>query len=167
MTTNMTTRIASAELERIACELELAREAVALLERLKSAVDRVARLTVEQERAVRARDKALAAEAKAQEQSRFGSISNLTVTDDTPNEHLVRSQFTISYTKPAWNGRASVPKNHSAAGFGVLPPDVFAYLIERCPERIPAKIMALAPDNPEAAFKRYFVALKRGHVVGA
>jgi hypothetical protein len=164
MTTNMTSRLATAELERITVELAEAREDVALLERLKSAVDRVSRLAAEQDKAIKARDKALAAEAKAEEQSRFGGINDLVVTDNTPDEHVLRSGFTITYTKPAWNGRASVPKAHSVGGFGALHPDVFRYLIERCPERIPAKIMALAPDNPVAAFNRYFVSLKRGYV---
>jgi hypothetical protein len=55
---------------------------------------------------------------------------------------------------------------HSRGGFGALPPAVLDYLIEKCPERIPAKIMALAPDNPRQAFNRYFMGLKRGCLVG-
>jgi hypothetical protein len=43
---------------------------------------------------------------------------------------------------------------------------VLDYLIEKCPDRIPAKIMALAPDNPRDAFSRYFAGLKRGCLIG-
>jgi hypothetical protein len=39
-------------------------------------------------------------------------------------------------------------------------------LIERCPDRIPGKIMALAPDKPREAFGRYFAGLRRGCFIG-
>ena len=55
---------------------------------------------------------------------------------------------------------------HSRNSFGALPPDVREYLIDQRPDLIPAKITALAPDNPREAFARYFVGLKRGCLIG-
>lgn len=165
MTTNMTSRIAAAELERITAELTEARADVAMLERLKSANDRVARLTAEQEKAIKARDKALAAETKANDERRFASISNVSVTDGkTAAENVVRSTFTITYSKPAFDGRSTRVREHTCEGFGPLPPEVLDYIIEKRPDLIPAKIMALAPDSPRDALRRYFVALRRGYV---
>jgi hypothetical protein len=158
--------IAAAELERIAADLHAACEDVALLERLKSAKDRVTRLTAEQEKVTKERDRALAAEAKAADAARFAGISDVSVTDGSPNENVLRSDFTITYTKPYWDGRETRQKQQSATSFGSLPADVLAYLMDKRPDLIPAKIMALAPDDPKAAFGCYFVSLKRGHVAG-
>jgi hypothetical protein len=159
---------ADANLTRIRLELASAEEDVALLERLKSAVGRVERLTAEQAKAIKERDKLTAAEARADKAARFAGISDVTVTEspETVREHALRASFTITWTKPVWDGRASLPARHSIGGFGALPPDVLQYLIENCPDRIPAKIMALAPDNPREAFGRYFRGLKRGCIVG-
>jgi hypothetical protein len=159
---------AAAELDRINTELKAALDDFALLERLKSATDRVKRLTAEQEKAIKERDKALAAEAKAAEASRFADIREVTVTEhpETVREHVLRANYTIKYVRLTWDGRTSAPAQRSADGFSALPSDVMDYLIERRPERIPAKIMALAPDRPRDAFNRYFASLRRGHVAG-
>jgi hypothetical protein len=155
----------TAEIERIEADLELARDDVALLERLKSATDRVARLTGELEKVTTARSKALAAEAKANDERRFAAISNVSVTDGkTAAENVVRSTFTITYSRPAFDGRSTRVREHTCEGFGPLPPEVLDYIIEKRPDLIPAKIMALAPDSPRDAFRRYFVALRRGYV---
>jgi hypothetical protein len=169
MTDNNTRSLmAAADLERITVELDVAREDLALLERLKSAQDRLNRLTADHAKATKELDKARAADAKAAKAARFAGISDLTVTEspDTVREHVLRADWTIGWTSPTWDGRCTLPTRHSIGGFGALPPDVFQYLIECCPERIPAKIMALAPDNPRAAFHRYFTGLKRGSIVG-
>lgn len=168
MTTNTDrSLIATAELARITADLDAALEDVALLERLKSAADRVSRLTAEKEKAIKARDKALSAEAKAAEENHFARISDVDVTEhpETVPENVIRSSFTITYTRLTWDGWASRPAQHSVTGFGILPPDVLEYLIERRPERIPPKIMALAPDNPRDAFRRYFSSQRRGFIL--
>jgi hypothetical protein len=165
MTTNTNrSQIAAADLERIAAELTDAQADLDLLDRLKSAADRVARLTAEQGKATKERDRALAAEAKAAEATRFAHISDVQVIEhpETVRENVIRSSFTITYTRMAWNGHTSAPAQQSATGFGILPPDVLDYLIERRPDRIPAKIMALSPDNPRDAFRRYFASQRRG-----
>jgi hypothetical protein len=153
-----------ADLERIDADLEIALADVALLERLKSAQDRVARLTAEQEKATKARDKALAAEAKAHQDARFAGLVDVQITDKTPEENVVRSLFVITYSRPTWDGRTSRVTQHERSSFGSLPPEVLDYIIEKRPELIPAKIMALAPDSPRDAFRRYFVSTRRGFV---
>lgn len=160
---------ANLDLERISTDLHDAQTDLALLERLKSAQDRVTRLTAEQAKAIKERDKAVAAEAKAAKDARFAAISNVRVTESgvTLLEHVLRSSWHITWTKPTWDGRNANPlTEHSAGGFTTCPPDVLDYLIEICPEQIPAKIMALAPDDPTQALNRYFVSTKRGYVQG-
>ena len=154
------------ELDRITHELEDARADVAMLERLKSAVDREKRLSTEQGKAIATRDRALAAEAQAQELARFAGISSVRVTNDTPDENVLRASFTIEYTKPRWNMYETVATAYSTVGFGTLPPEILDYLIEKRPGLIPADIQALAPDNPREAFGRYFVSKRRGYIVG-
>jgi len=169
MTNTMTrSRIAAANLDRIASELREAEADVALLERLKSATDRVNRLTAEHAKAIKEQDKAAAADVKEAKSARLAGISDVTVTEhpDTQREHVLRASFTIHWTKPTWNGRSNPPTKHSMTGFGACPPEVLEYLIERCPERIPSKIMALAPDHPREAFRTYFRGLKRGCFIG-
>jgi hypothetical protein len=154
----------AAELSSITTELEAARADMALLERLKSAADRVSRLSAEHDKATAALNAAKVREAKAKEDARFAGIEHLAIDDTSPDANLVRSNFKISYARPTWDGRATVPRHHTASGFSLLDRDVLSYIIERCPERIPHKIMALAPDNPRLAFDRYFVSLRRGYV---
>ena len=162
--TNRSSRAIAAELASINAELEAAREDMTLLERLKSAADRVTRLTAEQEKKLAAHRAAVATEAEAKVDARFAGISDVQVTDSTPMETVLRSSFQITYVRPAWDGYRTVPKRQSANGFGVLAPEVLDYLIARCPERIPAKIMALAPENPRRALDRYFVGVRRGYI---
>lgn len=139
-----------------------------MLERLKSAVDRVKRLSIDYDKASAARDKAVAAEAKAREVERFAGISNVRVTQSphTLGENVLRAAFTIEYTKPRWNMYETVPTDYSVDGFGPLPPEVLDYIIVKQPGLIPAAIMALAPDSPVDAFRQYFVGLRRGYLVG-
>jgi hypothetical protein len=162
---NRSSILIAAEIERIEADLQLARDDVALLERLKSATDRVVRLVAEHEKATAARTKTLAAEAKANDERRFAGISDVSVTAaKTENENVVRSNFTIRYSTPTWDGRSTRVREHSREGFGALPPEVLDYIIDKCPDLIPAKIIALAPDSPRDAFRRYFVSLRRGYV---
>lgn len=167
-TAELRQRVAAAadNLDRIAADLSAALADVALLERLKSATDRVSRLTADQDKAIKEQDRAIAAAAKAEKASRFAGITDVSVTSSTQqHENLLRSGFTISYTKPTWDGRTTRGQKHSSDGFGTLPPEVLDYIIEKRPDLIPAKIMALAPELPRDAFRRYFVSLKRGFVV--
>jgi hypothetical protein len=167
MTDNNTRSLmAAADLDRITVELDVAREDLALLERLKSAHDRVNRLTTEREKAIKERDRALAAEAKAVKAKRFAGITDLRVSETHTGEHVLRSSWTIQWTKPAWDGRATLPRQHSCEGFGGLPTDVFDYLIEERSDLIPAKIMALDPSDARKAFHRYFLGLRRGCLIG-
>jgi hypothetical protein len=127
----------------------------------------VARLTAERDKATKERDKALAAEAKSAEANRFAQNSDVQGTEhpETVREHVLHASWTIHWTKPTWNGRTSAPTQHSVTGFGIVPPDVLAYLMDKRPDLIPSKIMALAPDNPRDAFRRYFASQRRGFIV--
>ena len=163
--TNMTTNnqgslCAAMDLEQISAELEKAQADVAMLERLK-------RLSIEYGKASAARDKAIASEAKAIEAERFAGIGNVRVTQsaNTIGENLLRSAFTIAYTKPRWDMYEMVQTPYSVDGFGPLPPEVLDYIILKRPSLIPSAISALNPDCPTDAFRQYFLILRRGYQV--
>ncbi|WP_029868159.1 hypothetical protein [Sphingomonas sp. UNC305MFCol5.2] len=166
-TTKITAAQASAALAQISADLVQAEQDLALLERLKSAGDRVKRLTADRAKAVGDRDTALAVERKAREDARFKDLSDLRVVEvGKTDEGVLRSAWTINYTRIAYDmdsGR-NVPQPVAISGFGGLPDNVFALLIEQHPDRIPAKIMALAPNDPKEAFARYFRGLTRGFI---
>lgn len=158
--------IAAAKLARVTEELEAAQSDVALLERLKSAQDRVKRLLPEQEAALAEAAAAKDAESLAREEQRFAGLAGISVKDVRPEDNVTRSTFEISYTRLAYDfeARTQVPSDHTVTGFLALPDEVFAFLIAKHPDKIPAKIMDLCPSNPTTAFERYFMALRRGFV---
>lgn len=166
-TLKITAAQASATLARINADLAEAQQDLALLERLKAAPDRVKRLTADQAKTIKERDNALAAEQNARREARFTGLSDLRVVDTTPGESVLRSGFTITYTRIAYDmdSGQNAPQPVTISGFGALPDNVFAFLIERHPDRIPAKIMALAPNDPEEALNRYFLGLRRGVIL--
>jgi hypothetical protein len=159
--------MAAANINRISADLAEAQADLDLLERLKSASDRVTRLTAELAKATKEGDRAIAAEAKATKAKLFSGITDVTVTESpkTANEGVLRSSWTIAWTKPTWDGRRTRPMQHSATGFMALSPEVLDYIIEERPDLIPAKIIALAPDSPREAFYRYSASIKRGSVI--
>ncbi|MBA3678494.1 MAG: hypothetical protein H0W74_14020 [Sphingosinicella sp.] len=161
---------AASNLFRVMQELSEAQADVALLERLKGAEARVKRLTAEQQTAVAEQDAAMTAEAEAAEAAKFQGFTDITVKDKRPAEsNVLTSTFQITYTRLTFDmdANASVPMPHTCNGFGELPNLAFDYLVDKYPQRIPAKIMALAPGEPREAFKRYFMGLKRGYLKGS
>jgi hypothetical protein len=112
---------------------------------------------------------ALANEAEAERQARLAGFGNITVTVAYPSNYegnLLRAIFTVEYTRLQYNMafRAAVMKPHKLIGFSALPADVLEYLVEKRPEAIPAEISNLAPADPWEAFRRYFLALRRGRL---
>lgn len=146
--------------------LREAEQDVALLERLSGAEARVKALTADLAKAKSAEEKATAARVQAAYDARFADLSDIRVIDTTPDEGVLRSGFTITYTRTAYDmdRQENVPSPISISGFGGLPDNVFAFLQERHPDRIPEKIMSLAPGDPTEAFNRYFRGLRRGYV---
>lgn len=153
----------TAKLAGIVAELDEARKDVALLERLKAAEANVKRLTKEQADIFAEREAAYAARSKAKQDARFANLSKIRIVDSTPHESVLRSGFTIKYTRLAYDmyAQANVPQDVTVEGFTGLPDDVFDFLIERHPEAIPSKIRNLAGDAREA-FAVYFRALRNG-----
>lgn len=158
--------LAAETLVRITNELAAANEDVALLQRLSTANDRAERLAGQRDKALAEQKAALAAEAKAKENARFAGFSGIDVTDLKPDAGLLGSPFRITYTRLTHDmyAKDNVPTLHTVEGFGALNPDAYAYLIERHPEKIPAKIANLCPGNPRVAFERYFMGLRRGYI---
>lgn len=112
---------------------------------------------------------ALANEAEAERKARLAGFGDITVSVAYPNNYegnLLRAIFTIEYTRLQYNMsfRASVMQPHKLTGFSALPGEALEYLIEVRPDAIPAEIANLAPGDPCEAFRRYFLALRRGRL---
>jgi hypothetical protein len=161
--------------DAFARELEEARQDVALLLRLKGAEDRVKRLIPEYEKALAADEKAeaakveaAAAEEQAARDARFAGLRDLIITEaaDKLGSGVLSSRFRIKYTRDAWvsDANATLPQAVNKSGFAALDANVFAWIVEKHPEKVPASIMTLAPHDIGEAFHRYFVGLQRGYL---
>lgn len=154
---------AAASVDRLNKAISDAQMDVVLYARLRDAETRLKRLTGERLTAVSLRDSLALSEAKAAAATRFATFGDIKVTDRTPNESALNSSYSITYSRKSHDPYANdnVPKSTTVTGFASLPPLVLEYLIVKKPAAIPAKIAALAA-NPEDAFKRYFMGLRRG-----
>lgn len=105
------------------------------------------------------------AQKKLDNDARFAGLSGLRVTDKTPDETTLRSSFEITYISLIYYmyANVSIPVPTTVVGFDALPEHVLAYLLDRHPDQIPAKIIRLAA-NPADAINRFFMGLKRGHL---
>lgn len=154
----------------ILAELEEAQKDLALFQRLETAQRRTEQLT-EQYEAARANQEREEAEARdTAKKARFKDLSNVRVTGNDKQGSIWRN-WRITFTGPAWDMRRQVSRvmDVDVPGFSVLLDSyrhVFDYLIEECPERIPAEIMALAPGDPYRAFEEMFAAERRGYLIG-
>jgi len=159
------------EISRLAAELEAAQADLELAERLKTAKDRVARLTDALEAAQETNRQAQAAAAKAARAERLRGISNVRVSDASSSVSLsaqgglLHRVWQIDWDAPKWDHRvnSSPIGRHTMRGFAALPPNVMEYLLDEAPEQIPAEIMALRPGDPRAAMGEYIAARQRGY----
>jgi hypothetical protein len=111
---------------------------------------------------------ALANQGTVEREARLKDFSGIRVVTK-PGVHLLDTTFIIHYTRNTWDMKLnkSVPKEHECSGFSQLDDAAYEYLVTVKPQAIPAAIMELAPNNPQAAFGVYFMALKRGYIKGA
>lgn len=157
---------AAIDLTRISAELEATQQDLALLERLKGAPDREKRLLVDQEKALAAHKKAVDAIACAKKDARFVGLGEITVRDLRVDLGLLSSTFEITYINSVYDSRTgqSEPKSFTVIGFPALPDNVFTYLLEANPTKIPHKITSLYPSDPKIAFERYYRGLNKGYL---
>jgi hypothetical protein len=104
------------------------------------------------------------AAARCERMSLFSDIS-ITYPDD-PDRPLLRMNFTVRYTKLAYDMRTrlAAPAVYTVQGIFGLPDDAYEYLMMVKPEAIPPQIMALSPGDPHEAMGRYFIGCKRGYI---
>lgn len=161
------------DLNTLAADLEAAKADLALWEKLTSAADRVKALTAAFDKARAAHDKAQAAQEKADREASYAGVTDVRVSGGIDHGAcsggLLRETFTISWMAPEYDmySMTSPMKAHSRQGFRHVPDNVLACLIDKHPDRIPDRIMALAPGKPSEALGEYFAALGRGYIVGA
>lgn len=138
-----------------------------LYARIKAGSARSDALTIRLTEAIEQQDTALKQEAKVKAAARFANISGIDIVDNTPDEHVLGTSFRITYKSGRYDmyGGKSVQIPTTSTGFKSIPSLVLAYLIEVHPEKVPSKIMALAPGNPNVAFEAYFAGLRRGCLI--
>jgi hypothetical protein len=138
---------------------------VALLTRIKAAPAKLAALIIQRDKLIA--DERIASEAKAkiEADARFSRFSDIRVSDKTPDQDVLGSSYEITYTANVYDMylNASVPTPHVVMGFNALPWDAMMYLLERHPDKLPAKIARLAA-TPHDALERYTLGLRRGHL---
>lgn len=161
------------DLKALAAELADAKADLAQWERLTNAADGVKALVASYDKAKAAQAKADEAAAKEAAEARFTGLSDLRVIDASGGSSgcaggVLRKSWRITWTAPQFDMETmtSPPRSHSVVGFAALPDNVFAFLIEKHPDKVPAEIMALCPGNPAEAMTEYFRACKRGYTKG-
>jgi len=165
--TNHTDRAALVSaVERLGADLEQAKADVALLQRLKDAEANAKRLAGELRAAQDELSTAIAEATEAKREAEFAKFKDITVTEEQGNgSSVLHSSFTIVVTALSFDG-ATHEEQRTYIGFGQLPGDALSYLIEKRPDRIPASITALSPNDPYEAFDTYFAGLRRGYLLG-
>lgn len=158
---------AAANLLQITADLAEANADAELYERIKAGKARSESLSARLVDALNEQDSTLKEEAKIKAAARFTNISGIDIVDNTPDEHVLGSSFRITYKSGRYDMYAgkTVQIPTTSTGFNSIPTLVLAYLIEVHPEKVPSKIMALAPGNPNAAFEAYFAGLRRGCLI--
>lgn len=158
----------TADVERLAAELNQARADVVTLRRLKDAEADEKRLTVELRVAQEQLAERNAADVIAQRDAAYANYIDIGVEEEITlsGDSIMHNIYRITVTQREWNGWENAPKVIVFDSFRALPGEAFNYLLEKHPSRIPAKIMALNPLDAWDAFSIYFSGLKRGYFTG-
>jgi hypothetical protein len=157
----------TAEVQRLSAALRQAQDDVALMHRLKTAEADAKRLEVELSAAQAALIAATTDAILVQRAAGFANFEDITITETGTEPGILHRNFGITVKRKAWDGYNTVSENQDFGGFANLPKDAFAYLVAVHPDRIPASIMALAPDDPTEAFAEYFIGQRRGYLTTA
>lgn len=154
-----------ATVERIAADLDQANQDIALMRRLKTAEADAKRLAVELRTAQEQLADRNAKDIVASREAVFAGFEDIVVRENpaTSDGSLMHVAFEIVVTRREWDGYRNEPKTQIYSSFLQLPDEAFNYLLEKHPGRIPAKVMALHPDDAWEAFREYFVSLRRGY----
>lgn len=164
-----TSQDVTASIETLHRDLDKVRSVQDLLG--KAATDKIKAIETDIAAATEELSEALATEHETARKRLIASFSDISVSVTYPGGRdgmLLSAGFIIRYERLTYNMKAgeSLPKQFMCNGFAALPDEAFDYLIEVKPEAIPAEIMALAPGDPRDAFNRYFMAKRRGYLVG-
>lgn len=144
---------------RVQADLARAAADVALYERLKAAHVLHKRLHAHLDELTQQ----LAGASKPPE----SNIKDVRISVDDHDGNILRSTYTVSVTRPVYNYRTHGTDDVVARlqGLQRLPDDVTAWLIQH-PSRIPAAILALAPNDAADALHQFRAALRRGYFTG-
>lgn len=154
----------AAERGRLAGELDVAQQDIALLLRLKAADGNAKRLGELLTAADEKLAAALADEAAVARGARLGKFQSITVKDEQDG-NLVNSTFRATVTSLAFDpNRYENVAQTRTEHLRELAPDALEFLATEQPDAIPSRIMSLAPGEPAEALNRYFIALRRGFV---
>lgn len=148
--------------------LAAARADLELYKRLMASEALVAQLETTEAEYTRDLEKVVAKEAAEDKRERKAAYRNLTVTTTNGDRGVLGAVYRIAWETPTYDYMTgdSPWTRRTAHSFSTLDDGVYGYMMEFCPDAIPALIMALAPGNPEQAMERYFVGMKRGWVSG-
>lgn len=157
-----------ADLTENARALQQAREDVTLYKRLTEAEALTERLVKKGNALTSELAKVSAVEDKDARVARYAGLRELEIAEipGDKSTSVLSNTMRISYTRDTWHSDANtnLPQRVATNGFQALPPNVFGWIMECHPEKIPASIAALAPGDIRAAMDRYFIGLRRGYL---
>lgn len=158
---SMTSDAIAAGIKELRADLDKVNAAVSIIG--KVAVEKAKEITLSIEHAQEQYASAMANEVLSARKARLSAYSDIVVNYPAGRDSLLKTPFTIKYTKIAYNGnlQTSVPREFSVIGFAALPDEAMEYLLEVKPSAIPAEIMALSPNDPAEALALYQRAKRR------
>lgn len=157
----------AADLQRLTADLQQAEQDLEFYNRLKAAAMQVKNLPGQITALKAELADARSREANAAYEARMARFIDISVTETEGLGSLLHAIFTVYVTRWGSDPRTLELTQITSKGCSLdqLTPDVMEYLLTKCPERIPAAILALA-DNPADAINEYVRAKKRGYCIG-
>lgn len=156
-----------ARIATLLAELTEASKDLALMKRLKLAEANVDRLANELEETRALLPATIADEYVAQREALFSGFHSVSVEDKSAaSAHVLHKAFAITVKRivTQFETGDNLLTDFTYNGFEAMPQETYLYLLERQPSAIPSSIMALAPNDPQAAFAIYFVGKRRGYL---
>lgn len=156
-------------IEELTKALAVAKADAALLDRLKRAEANLPRIADQLEQAQKDLAVILSEEHRDKRLASYAGVKSVTITDKSAGENLLGTSFLITVIRNSFDHDSgkNVDQKQEYVGFATVPAEVMAYIFDKNPPILPAKIMALAPGDAAEAFSLYMVSKRRGYVLGA
>lgn len=144
-------------ISRVQTELAQAEKDVAFYEQLKEAHSRRKKLHAHLEE--------LQQQLAEASKPKASNIKDVRISVESREGNILRETYHVSITRAVHNYRTHGTDDVTTMQVGLLglPVDVVSWLADHT-DRIPAGVIALAPDNAREALRKFAAALRRGYL---